>query len=915
VAVGPLTERTARSIISCRFARRSPFSAVPPASVWLWAPRGSQGKLDRIWSLYRNLTSKVRPDAGASLLRRNVVLLGRRAAGLHRVWILNAAIVGGSVVLLAGPVRGYEPIASPELPWWLLAFLVAATERWPVHLEFRRSAHSFSLTDVPVTIALIFCGGPAGVAAIAAGSVVALALRQLPPVKFVFNLAQFVFTTALGYVVVHAIAGPGAAFGPWVWFGVFVGLQLGGLVTIALITAAMWISEGSLSREQIRQMFGMDAVVTATNTSLALLLVVIIVEEPRAAPIIVIPLGIAFLGYRAYVAERQRHEKLEFLYEANRSLSQSREVAQALVGLLQRALEAYRSEQAEVILYSSEGSPPLRTSLGPGDTCDSMVPVAPADAAALSALLAGRTKPITVEGPLPDGVRTYLESRGVRHAMLAELRGEERTVGLIMLANRSGVSRRFTADDLALFDTLAANASAALQYDRLEQAVSELRDLQEQLHHQAYHDPLTGQANRALFRQEVRSALEAPGERGIAVLFIDVDDFKTVNDTLGHAVGDQLLRAAARRLSACIRGGDLVARLGGDEFAILCRPPDDAERRGVDVAERVLAAFEVPVSVANHVLPVRLSVGVATSAHSGGCTEDLLRDADVAMYEAKETGKGRYAVFDPAMRDVVMRRHGLREELERALAQRELKVRFQPIIDLDSGQTRAMEALVRWEHPTRGSLAPLEFIPIAEETGLIVPLGRFVLEEACRRAQGWEGSGPPLSVQVNLSARELEHEQLIETVTSVLRETGIDPRRLVLEITETLLVRDAEKGAATLNALRDVGVRLALDDFGTGYSSLSYLRTLPLDVLKIAKEFVDGITVSAEDAAFVRLIVELAGTVGLTVIAEGIESAEQLHILQQLGCDQGQGFLYAAPLEDERPWMRNKPARFARSES
>jgi diguanylate cyclase (GGDEF)-like protein len=861
------------------------------------------GGLERTWSLARLLTPKRSPEIG---------VVQRRVDALSPVWILNGAIAAGCGLLLAGPVRGYDPIADPELPWFLLAAVVAATERWPVHLEFRRSAHSFSLTDVPVTLALLFCGGVAGVGAIAAGSVVALALRRLPPLKFVFNLVQFVLATALGYVVVHLIGGPGAEFGPWVWLGVLVALQLGGVVTIVLIGAAMWMTEGSLSREQVRQMFGMDAVVTVTNTSLALLLAVILVEEPRAAPILLIPIAIAFLGYRSYVNERQRHEKLEFLYEANRSLSQSREVAQALVGLLERALEAYRAEQAEVILFSSEGGRPLRTSLGPAEQRERMTAVDPADAAALSALLAGRPGPVTVEEPFFPAARSYLDARGVRHAMLAELRGEERTVGLIMLANRSGFSRRFTHDDLALFDTLAANASAALQYDRLEQAVSELRDLQEQLHHQAYHDPLTGLANRALFRQEVHGALERSVDRGIAVLFIDLDDFKMVNDTLGHAVGDQLLRAAARRLSRCIRTGDLVARLGGDEFAILCRPPHEPERAGIDVAKRVLDAFEVPISVASHVLPVRLSVGVATSAHSGGRPEDLLRDADVAMYEAKETGKGRYAVFDPEMRDVVVRRHGMRKELERALERRELTVCFQPIMDLESGQTRAMEALVRWEHPTRGALAPIEFIPLAEETGLIVPLGRFVLEEACRRAQAWSSSARPLSVQVNLSARELEHEQLIETVTTVMRDTGIDPRRLVLEITETLLVRDAEKGATTLNALRDVGVRLALDDFGTGYSSLSYLRTLPLDVLKIAKQFVDGIAVSSEDAAFVRLIVELAGTVGLTVIAEGIESADQLAVLRRLGCDQGQGFLYSPALQDERPWMVGAPGRFAR---
>ena len=852
----------------------------------------------------RQLTSKRRPENLVFPLRHGFGAVEQFFAGISPVWLLNGAIAVGCGLLLAGPVRGYDAIADPELPWFLLALVVAATERWPVHLEFRRSAHSFSLTDVPVTLALLFCGGLAGVGAIAAGSVVALALRRLPPLKFVFNLMQFVLATALGYVVVHVIAGPGAEFGPWVWLGVLVALQLGGLITIALITAAMWMTEGSLSREQVRQMFGMDAVVTATNTSLALLLAVILVQEPRAGPILLIPIGIAFRGYRSYVNERQRHEKLEFLYEANRGLSESREVAQALVGLLARALEAYRSEQAEVLLFSSEGGSPLRTSLGPNGEKESMTAVDPDDAAALSALLAGKSGPITVEEPQFANARSYLKSRGVRHAMLAELRGEERTVGLIMLANRSGFSRRFTADDLALFDTLAANASAALQYDRLEQAVSELRDLQEQLRYQAYHDPLTGLANRALFGQQVRTALESSAEGGSAVLFIDLDDFKTVNDTLGHAVGDELLLAAARRLARCIRAGDLVARLGGDEFAILCQPPNAPERAAVDVAKRVLEAFQLPISVGSHVLPVRLSVGVATSALSGGRPENLLRDADVAMYEAKETGKGRYAIFDPAMRDVVVRRHGLHKELERALEHRELTVRFQPIIDLESGQTRAMEALVRWEHPTRGSLTPLEFIPLAEETGLIVPLGKWVLETACRQAAKWhrartDPDGAPLFVSVNLSARQFIQEDLVEDVAAVLAETGLAASALELEITESVLMDKSDAGIRTLRRLRALGVRLVLDDFGTGYSSLSYLKHLPLDTIKIDRSFVNGIEESA-DRSIVEAVVALAHGLGIGVVAEGIETQAQADRLRDLGCDYGQGYLFSRPLPADR---------------
>ncbi len=834
-----------------------------------------------------------------------------RLSGVRAVWALNVVIVAAFAALFVPLVRHYPAVHPDLVPWWVLAAAIAFTERFPVHLEFRRSAHSFSLTDVPVALVLLFNPGDLGVLAIVTGGLVALTLRRLPPVKVAFNVAQFACATTLAYVVVHLIAGPDPTFGPRAWIGVLVGIHIGGLLTMLLMGTVMSLVGESLTRADVRQMMTMDGVVTATNVSLALVLAVILVTEPTAAPILLIPITIAFLAYRSYITERQRHEKLEFLYEANRGLSESREVAHALVGLLGRALEAYRSEQAEVILFTGDESAPLRTSLGPGDTHEHMAPADPHAAAALHRMLTEAGQPIVLDEP-PDGVvRHYMQTRGIRHAMVAELRGEARVVGLLLLANRTGFARRFSEDDLALFDTLAVNASAALQFDRLEQAVSDLRDLQERLHHEAYHDPLTGLANRALFRERVTAALTSPHADDVAVLFIDLDDFKAVNDTLGHAVGDRLLRAATRRLAGCVRDGDLVARLGGDEFAVLCVHPGAAREAAVNVARRVLDAFDVPLTVANHVLAVRLSIGIASSDTSGDAVDSLLRDADVAMYEAKESGKAQFAVFDPEMRAALLDRIGLKSELEKAIAGRNMSLDFQPIFDMESGRTTAMEALVRWDHPERGRLAPAGFIPQAEETGLIVPLGHLVLEEACRQGQAWAAAGSPVDIQVNLSAREIESDGLLAVVTEVLARTGLDPARLVLEITESLLARDPERSTATLHDLRALGVRLALDDFGTGYSSLSYLRSLPLDTLKIAKEFIDGIAERPEDAAFVRLIIEMAATFGLTVVAEGIETPEQLETLQRLGCAQGQGFLYGRP-EPASAWDSVGHERFAR---
>jgi diguanylate cyclase (GGDEF)-like protein len=825
----------------------------------------------------------------------------RKLGSIESVWWLNAVIGASSLALYVLWIHRLEPIQGPEITWWwTLAVMVFVTERWPVELEFRRSTHSFSLTDIPVTLALLFATGTHAFAAVMAGALVALLLRRLPPIKFALNLAQFALVTAVLIVGVHLAASFDPGFGWITWSAVLVASLIGGVLTTAQILAAIALTEGRVSRAQVREMFGLDLVVTLTGTTMALVCGILWIERPAATPLLLIPIVIAVLGYRAYVQERQGREKVTTLFEVNRTLSESPEVAVALDGMLERALEAFHAEQAEVILFATDGGLPLRTSLGPGVARESMAPVEEAAATALGTCAANSDVAVALTEPFPSTLNAYLGERGVRHAMLGLLRGKDRVIGTIMLANRFGLSRGFTDGDRALFATLAANASSALQFDHLEQAVSELHDLQDELQHQAHHDPLTGLANRSLFSQQVREALE-PGSAGeVAVIFLDLDDFKTVNDTLGPAVGDELLRGVATRLMRSVRNDDVVARLGGDEFAVLVRRPSDVEAGAVALAERALQSFLLPVTAGEELLNVGLSIGIATSQHSRTHAEELLRDADVAMYAAKEGGKRRCAVFTPAMRDSIVRRHGLKAELERAIEQRELVVQYQPIVDLASGQTVSVEALVRWNHPGRGRIPPIEFIPLAEATGLIVPLGRYVMEEACSRVSGRH---PELQVQVNLSAIELEHPDLIESIKGVIARTGIAPDRVVLEVTETLLVKDAVRGVETLQQLRDLGVQLALDDFGTGYSSLSYLRNLPLDSLKIAREFVEGLVFSEHDAAFVRLIVGLAKTIGLKVVAEGIETREQLDMLREIGCDLGQGYYFAKPMDADADWL------------
>jgi diguanylate cyclase (GGDEF)-like protein/PAS domain S-box-containing protein len=420
--------------------------------------------------------------------------------------------------------------------------------------------------------------------------------------------------------------------------------------------------------------------------------------------------------------------------------------------------------------------------------------------------------------------------------------------------------------------------------------VTERKQLEHQLAHQAFHDPLTGLANRALFTDRVEQALLRENAR-TTVIFVDLDDFKTVNDSLGHAAGDELLVRVAKRFAACTRSGDTCARLGGDEFGILVDGGDE----GVDaVAERVLASLREPIRIHDRRIWVRGSIGIAT-ATGGETADELLRNADVAMYRAKAEGKGCYARFEPAMHLEAVRRLELTAELERALQRREFELHYQAVVALATDDIVAFEALIRWRHPERGLVPPLEFIGLAEETDLIVPIGRWVLQEACRRAAGWQLEGLPIAVNVNLSARQLADPALVDDVSAALAESGLPPELLVLEITESVLMRDPEPAGARLEQLKQLGVRLAIDDFGTGYSSLEYLHRFPVDELKMAKPFVDALGDGEEELA--TAILKMSDTLKLSTVAEGIERAEQLSRLRELGCDLGQGFHLARPLE------------------
>ncbi len=431
--------------------------------------------------------------------------------------------------------------------------------------------------------------------------------------------------------------------------------------------------------------------------------------------------------------------------------------------------------------------------------------------------------------------------------------------------------------------------------------ITERKALEKQLAYQAYHDPLTGLPNRALFTDRLEQSLARATDQqsGVAVLFLDLDDFKLVNDSLGHKVGDGLLIAVAHRLQEFLSNGEMIARFGGDEFTILVENVGSAGQV-TDLADRIAGLFKIPFKLGTHEIRVSNSIGIAFD-WTGGCdSDDLLRNADIAMYEAKRTGKARRVVFDRSINADTFQRLELEHDLPRAIERQEFLLNYQPIISLEAGRTEGVEALIRWNHPERGLLLPDTFIPLAEETGLIVPIGQWALREACRQAKRWGDARPdrpPLMLNVNISTGQLQQQNLVEELHAVFRETGLAPSRLVLELTENTVIEDCPSTQMLLSELKALGVRLAIDDFGTGHSSLfNLMRRYPVDFVKIDRSFIERLGGNRSETLVLGGIIDLCHALGMKVIAEGIETLHQLTELRDLGADLGQGYYFTKPL-------------------
>ena len=802
-----------------------------------------------------------------------------------RVWLLTAGLALAAAIGAARLISlGVLPLAL-HVPWWLLAAAFLVAESAVVHVHFRDNAHTFSLNEIPIVIGLYFASPSELLVGQLVGAALALHLvRHQPAQKLAFNLAKFCLESCV-LIGIFRLFAAGDPLSPAAWLVVLVGLVAMVAFGSALIVLVISVLHGWSNFQRYPELLGFGIASAIASGSLGLAAVAVMQSKPIAGLLLVVPASILVLAYRAYMAERRKRQAAGFLYRATSLVETEGDSKASLLELLEETREVLRAAVAELTVATGDASRRgYRLRVGPNDAERHAEAIEWNQDGPLESRVATAKRGLLLTGAdAREAVGERLADSGIDDALVAGLKSKGRLIGTLAVANRLGSVGAFDREDLELFETLAGHVSVALARERL----------QRQLEFLAFHDSLTGLPNRSMFLSRLEAAQRSAEEGRPAVLFLDIDDFKTVNDSLGHAVGDLLLTAVAQRLQRTLGARCLGARLGGDEFAVLVDGcPDDSD--AVATAEQVLRVLREPFELAGERILVRASIGIAF-ASAEGRAEEVLREADVAMYRAKAAGKSRHVVFEASMKDAVVHRHQIKAELERAVEAGELIVHYQPITDLETASVNSVEALVRWNHPQWGVVSPMRFIPLAEETGLVIDIGRQVLEAAATDLVRWRRKlGVPLAVSVNVSRRQL-HEQAFEaTVEAVLARTGLEPDALVLEITESSVMTAPDEIVAKLASLRKQGIRIALDDFGTGYSSLEALQDFPVDIIKVAKPFVDSLLRGRNDD-FVRVIVGIGDALGLKVVAEGIEEEVQAERLRALGCRLGQGFLFAKP--------------------
>ena len=809
------------------------------------------------------------------------------AAATRRILLLTAGLAATAVGLHLLLLTELPPLSTPlALPWWVIAVAFALAEMGTVYVYFGRNAHSWSVTEVPLTIGLVFTAPHQLVLGSLVGYAAALILhRRQSAMKWSFNLALAWLETVVAVAVHRAVLDGGQPYGLQGWIASYAAVAVAtwGVSGVAL-PLAVSLHEGRFQAGLLRWVGLASVVSTVTNTSIGLLAVSMLWLQPTAIWLVVPVLALALIAYRTFAAWRRHHDTVSNLHRLT-ELDRGRDAGEIAEQLTEHARVLLRAEAAELLLLSPQGGVRQHVLRAP----DGWQPLSPEDLAEVASqrdLLLSRRPVAPLHG------HPLVRRNAVRDAVLVVLGRARGGCGLLLVANRLDDVSTFTREDLRVLQTFGHHAVATIDNSRL---LDLLRAEAEDRRREALHDTLTGLPNRSAFQQVLASTIaEATPQSTFAVLLLDLDHFKEVNDTLGHHIGDVLLRQVAARLRHSVPAECQAARLGGDEFVVLV--PDAGDPRAVlRLAERCRAALTRGFRINDLQLGVEASIGVALYPQHGQDPSRLLQSADIAMYSAKRAGS-QVEVYDSAVDSHTPRRLTLLGGLRTAVDLDELEVHYQPKASLGTGAVAGVEALVRWRHPDYGFIAPAEFLPLAEHSGLIHSVGRFVVRHALQQTLVWREQGLALEVAVNLSTRNLLDRSLPGYVRDLLAELGLPASALRFEITETAMMSDPSRTIPVLEDLNTMGVGLSLDDFGTGHSSLSYLKGLPVDELKVDRSFVRDMASDEGDSLIVRSTVELGRSLGLRVVAEGVEDEGVWDLLTEVGCDLAQGFLLLRPV-------------------
>ena len=807
----------------------------------------------------------------------------------RRFRVLMALVIGTGAlsVLSALPaVVGGDVPAAWRLG--LAAALFVLGDTCLLKIRFGHNNQSFTWAETAMVVGLVLVPAPwlRLVGPLAVG--VAHTAARRPPLKVAFNAMSLATEALLARQALVAVAPAGTEVTEVrLWVGLVLAAATLFVWNAVTVSAAVALSQGLRLRDVYLKGLLLNFLVWAGNTAVGVLLVAM---SGSPASIVVFPALVAmlYLSYRSYLRAMNERDTWEVLQTTSRDLlrTEPREVARVV---LDRAPALFQAEFVELLVVDGEpgthavvhrwtGSPPIEENTGDPETLAG---------AFWPRVLSEREAFQVVASQAPARLRSDLEAHGLEACTIAPLLSQRGCLGTLRIGFRGDVT--LGEREMQVLTTFANHVGSALHNTHL---IEELRA-------QALQDPLTGLPNRTLLLDRLSHALKRLRRRraGVAVLFCDVDRFKVVNDSLGHQAGDELLIEVARRIESGLRAGDTATRFGGDEFVVVCEDVRD-EAQATEVAERLAASLAEPFLLRGEDIYLTASVGVAVTTDPDDDPMVLVRDADAAMYEAKALGRARCAVFDNPMRERAVARLEVENDLRRAIERGELRVHYQPNVRIDGLQTIGAEALVRWERPGRGLVAPSEFIALAEETGLIVPLGRFVLQEACRQVAEWMADGlvdDTFTISVNLSPHQLRSPGVLDHVHDALGSSGINASQLCVEVTESALVDDSRGATETIRRIHGLGVRIAIDDFGTGYSALSYLHLLPVEILKIDRSFVGRLGPDPRDRAVITGLVDLAHALSLSVVAEGVETPEQLADLAAMNCDIAQGYYFAKP--------------------